>query len=265
MSQPDANYTDEWKCCRDAIDRFDGILVDLRKYGCSILTGLTTAGSFLGTSASGVIQVGVIIVTMALTVVLYYLDMYYQSLLFGSLFRARFLEIFKLNRGLTFHISAFYGASHAGRFLHFLYYGFLSALLILGTVVAVANTQYKTATPSPQASNLLVQNGNNPHLKTAIQLSNKTKTEISANCVAVTSLSTCIYSLFSSTLFLTVIIAGGTSFSFMVILVARSDQKRKSAVQTISRLLEMYRKDKDDLDKVNELEEYFTKYFQQYV
>jgi len=41
------NYSEEWKICRETIDRFDGILVDLRKYGFSILTGLTTAGSFL--------------------------------------------------------------------------------------------------------------------------------------------------------------------------------------------------------------------------
>jgi hypothetical protein len=43
------------------------------------------------------IQIGVIVVTMALIVVLYWLDTYYQGLLYGASFRSRFLEIFRLN------------------------------------------------------------------------------------------------------------------------------------------------------------------------
>jgi hypothetical protein len=79
------NYSEEWKVCRETIDRFDGILVDLRKYGFSILTGLTTTGSFLGFSApTANIQIGVIIVTMALIMVLYWLDIYYRSLISDS-------------------------------------------------------------------------------------------------------------------------------------------------------------------------------------
>src|SRR5919198_5006052 len=95
------NYSEEWKSCRDTADRFDEILHDLRKYGFSILTGLTTAGSFLGFAGpSKVLQIGVIVVTMVLIMVLYWLDIYYQSLLFGASFRARFLEIFRLKRAL---------------------------------------------------------------------------------------------------------------------------------------------------------------------
>jgi hypothetical protein len=45
-----ARYDQEWQKCRETADRLDGILVDLRKYGFTILTGLTTAGSFLSLS-----------------------------------------------------------------------------------------------------------------------------------------------------------------------------------------------------------------------
>ena len=101
------------------------------------MTGLTTAGSFLGFSGSAkVLQIGVIIVTMALIMVLYWLDIYYQSLLYGASFRARFLEIFRLKRALSISTAAFYGASRTGRILHFLYIGFLLGLFILGVFVA---------------------------------------------------------------------------------------------------------------------------------
>lgn len=136
------NYSDEWKACRDTADKFDSVLFDLRKYGFSILTGLTTAGSFLGFSGPAkVLQIGVIVVTMALIMVLYWLDIYYQSLLYGASFRARFLEIFRLKRALSIYTAAFYGASRTGRILHFLYVGFLLGLFILGLFVAgITNT-----------------------------------------------------------------------------------------------------------------------------
>lgn len=124
---------EEWKTCREAINRFDDILIDLRKFGFSFLTGLTTAGSFLGfASPEQNLQIGVIVVTMILVMVLYWLDLYYQNLLYGAMFRGRFLEIFKLNRGLGVYISAFYGAAKIGRILHFLYVGFLIGLFVLG-------------------------------------------------------------------------------------------------------------------------------------
>jgi hypothetical protein len=129
-------YDQEWQKCRETADKFDGILVDLRKYGFTILTGLTTAGSFLALSPTKSIQIGVIVVTMALIVVLYWLDTYYQSLLYGASFRSRFLEIFRLNRGLSVYISAFFGASFSSRVLQLLYFGFLAGLFILGLFAA---------------------------------------------------------------------------------------------------------------------------------
>ncbi len=130
-------YVQGWQKCRETADRLDGILVDLRKYGFTILTGLTTAGSFLGfSSPTKSIQIGVIVVTMALIVVLYWLDTYYQGLLYGASFRSRFLEIFRLNRGLSVYISAFFGATFSARMFQLLYFGFLVGLYILGLFAA---------------------------------------------------------------------------------------------------------------------------------
>jgi hypothetical protein len=58
------NFNDEWKACRKYIDKFDKLLIDLRKYGFSFVTGLMTAGSFLGFApdlSAKTIQIGVIV------------------------------------------------------------------------------------------------------------------------------------------------------------------------------------------------------------
>jgi hypothetical protein len=61
----------------------------------------------------------------------------YQGLLFGAVFRTRFLEIFKLDAGLTGYISAFFGASKVSPILHFLYIGFLGSAFVLGFFVTI--------------------------------------------------------------------------------------------------------------------------------
>jgi hypothetical protein len=133
----DNNFNDEWKRSRDTIDRYAGVLTDLRKYGFTLITGILTAGSFLGFSSTAALaQVAVIIVTMILVVVLYWLDTSYQSLLFGAVFRARYLGIFKLNWGLSIYISTFYAASRISWVVVVLYVGFLIGALILGIFVA---------------------------------------------------------------------------------------------------------------------------------
>ena len=52
MAQEDYdNYNEEWKSCRETVSKFDSTLIDLRKYGFTIITSLLTAGSFLGFNA----------------------------------------------------------------------------------------------------------------------------------------------------------------------------------------------------------------------
>src|SRR4030095_5394640 len=138
------NYNEEWKSCRETVSKFDSTLIDLRKYGFTIITSLLTAGSFLGfSSPTASLQVGVIIVTMTLIVILYWMDIYYQNLLVGSIFRTNFLEIFRLKRGLSFYISMLYGRSGMGAALHILYAGFLIAAFILGIFAATLSVNTK--------------------------------------------------------------------------------------------------------------------------
>jgi len=131
------NYNEEWKSCRETVTKFDNTLIDLRKYGFTIITGLLTAGSFLGFNEPTIsLQVGVIIVTMTLIVILYWMDIYYQNLLYGSILRTNFLEVFRLERGLSFYISKLFGRAGMGAILHILYAGFLVAAFILGMFAA---------------------------------------------------------------------------------------------------------------------------------
>jgi hypothetical protein len=134
--------TREWEESRKAIDKFDGMLIDLRKYGFSFLTGLIAAGSLLGVAAENGtedqfvrIQIAVIIVTMILVITLYWLDIYYETMLTAAVISSEFVEKYKLKMGLSAFIASFYLYSHLGGILKFLYILFLAGLPILGIFV----------------------------------------------------------------------------------------------------------------------------------
>lgn len=142
------NYVKEWEKSTEAVDKFDNMLIDLRKYGFSFLTGLIAAGSLLGLAAgtdpAGVlqvaefvkIQIAVIIVTMILVIALYWLDIYYQNVLTGAIIRSEFLGIYRIRKvELSTVISSFYLNSRLGGVLRFIYGAFLFGLLILGLFV----------------------------------------------------------------------------------------------------------------------------------
>ena len=131
---------EEWKNAREATSKFDEILVDLRKYGFSIITGIITADAFIGFSKPiADIQIGAIIVTMILIVILYWVDRYYDGLLWGAVMRTRFLETFRLERAhLSSYISGFL-PDKIVTLLHYMYGVFLLGALILGlSVTSVA-------------------------------------------------------------------------------------------------------------------------------
>jgi nucleoside 2-deoxyribosyltransferase len=91
----------DWQECRTTIGRLDSILVDLRKVGFSIITGLLTAGSFLGflglkapdsAATPADVSAAVFIAIMVLVTALYCFDTNYQVLLRGAVQRAWELE-----------------------------------------------------------------------------------------------------------------------------------------------------------------------------
>jgi hypothetical protein len=228
------NYSEEWVKAREATDKFDGNLFDLRKYGFSLITGLITAGSFLGFSTpTQLIQVGVIIVTMGLIIILYWLDIYHQSLLYGAVFRTRFLEIFRLNRGLSIYISALYGASHLGRGLHFIYIGFLIALFLLGLFVVNVATVTSDSSKNENANTFQSNtNGTSTLTKASLRL----------------------------ILYISFILA----FIGMVLIYLLSDLRRTRGVKRISSLFKYYYDDREDKDKVREVEEQLNILFDRY-
>lgn len=131
----------EWKSCNEIITKFDGILIDLRKYGFTVATGLMTAGSFFGLQSFAQFepfQIVIIFATMALIDVLYWLDVYYQTILTAVILRTQVLEK-RLSFGVDTYISRFYMRHRIGKALHILYIGFLVSLAIIGGYVVHVN------------------------------------------------------------------------------------------------------------------------------
>jgi hypothetical protein len=138
------DFVEELKNSNDIVTKIDQILIDLRKYGFTLLTGLTTAGAFLGFSSPlPFLQLSVIFATMILVAVLYWLDIYYQGILSAAVLCSQVLE-YKLHRRLSTYISNFYMLHKIGGVLHFLYGGFLVGLIFLALFVlsSMANTQF---------------------------------------------------------------------------------------------------------------------------
>ena len=85
---------EEWKECRQSIARFDQIIVDIRKYGFSLVTILLGAAGFLYTSPN--ITLGSILgVYFALSILIFALfrvDRYHEIFLRASVARAMEVE-----------------------------------------------------------------------------------------------------------------------------------------------------------------------------
>jgi hypothetical protein len=164
------NFLEEWKLSVETSMKFDEILVDLRKYGFTLITGLLTAGSFLGFTIGGdsvlnqvayanILHIGVITVTMFLVVILFWLDIYYQNLLYGSVIRTRFLEFSRLKQRLSIYISGIYTGSSMEFMLYAIYGGFLLGTFSLGIIVAGITTQSTAISTSNVSATMSSSNG----------------------------------------------------------------------------------------------------------
>jgi hypothetical protein len=85
---------DELAACRNAIDRMDQLLEDLRKYGFSLITALLTASGI----AAGITHAGSVLpvaaaTTMFLVIALFGIDMYYHVMLSAAVERSMDLEV----------------------------------------------------------------------------------------------------------------------------------------------------------------------------
>ena len=126
----------EWEECRKSIDRFDKILVDLRKSAFGVITTIFSAAAFLFTfsaTATAVpprIKVAVFVVICLLIVSTYFVDRIHQIWLEAAVIRARELED-KLGFALTGRISDRFRSTAAGM----IWIGLYAMLLIMGGIV----------------------------------------------------------------------------------------------------------------------------------
>lgn len=99
---------DEWKECRVTIDRFDKILVDLRKTGFGFVTAIAAAAQFLFKDDNNfATKVALLAMLVVLIVTLYLIDLSHQVWLDVAVKKAKGLEnvLFGQNVGLTSQIS----------------------------------------------------------------------------------------------------------------------------------------------------------------
>jgi hypothetical protein len=110
---------EEWKECRFSIDRFDRLLVDLRKTGFGFVTALVGAAAFIfGGKAETQVQhmaenTAISALITLLITTLYFFDYKHQVWLRGAVSRASTLET-PLDFKLTTHLSSEVHAEKAG-------------------------------------------------------------------------------------------------------------------------------------------------------
>jgi len=125
---------DEWKECRSAIGRFDGLLVDLRKTGFGFVTAIVSGATFFFTydqtkpvPESG--KFAVFSIIMVLTLTLYLIDRVHQVLLQDAVDHARTLEA-RLGFNLSGALSRRYQRKHAIRLGLAIYIVLLAAVFL---------------------------------------------------------------------------------------------------------------------------------------
>jgi hypothetical protein len=110
-----AGALDEWKECRNTIDRCDKLLVDLRKTGFGFITAVVGAAAYIFAKpdhAGSIMKSELFCSLVVLIVMLYLIDLAHQSWLVLAVKRAEVLEK-RLNFALTQTISQQFAASRA--------------------------------------------------------------------------------------------------------------------------------------------------------
>jgi hypothetical protein len=86
---------EEWKECRSTVARFDKSLVEIRKYGFTLVTGLLTANSYLFVKVDELTpmqMMGISLIMIFLIIGLFVLDRYYLVLVRAAVKRAKYIE-----------------------------------------------------------------------------------------------------------------------------------------------------------------------------
>lgn len=130
----------EWNVCQDSIRKFDEMILDIRKYGFTLLTVLLSADGFLyaKTDLKSAQAIGIYLALMALIFGLFLVDRCHEVFLRGAVQRAHELEG-KLNMGISTRITLFSRNLHTATWGTSLYVFFCIAntCLIMGVLVEI--------------------------------------------------------------------------------------------------------------------------------
>jgi hypothetical protein len=100
---------DEWKECRSTIDRFDKLLVDLRKTGFGFITALVGAATFIFGQSPPLTKILILFILVLLIITLYLVDRVHQIWLDSTVTYALELE-----KELGYHLTTRLGARFKG-------------------------------------------------------------------------------------------------------------------------------------------------------
>jgi nucleoside 2-deoxyribosyltransferase len=148
MSDDDRKrLTDEWTSCRNALGDFDKSLLDLRRFGFTLVTILLGADGFLSakTDITGIGIVGIFAALLILIVGLFQQDRMQEVFIRSTVIRAMELEE-RLGIGLSFQISYWSERVRTGTWGTLLYHFFCTA--DLGLAIAALLTPEKLSAGS---------------------------------------------------------------------------------------------------------------------
>lgn len=157
------DYEKEWEKSSAIVDKFDQIVIDLRKLGFSFVTGLIAAGSVFELGLN--VQNGIIQATFVLIAVLFWLDTYYQNVLVGALLRAQFLEIFRLKYATNFYVCGIYNKAKMDSFMTAIYVGLLVASGTIGFSINVITNADNNTTNVSKLEYLIQNNSASKSMK----------------------------------------------------------------------------------------------------
>jgi hypothetical protein len=126
-------FEKEWEKCLESTKNFDDILIDLRKYGFTFISALIGSEVFFGLALGA--QNAILLTVATITVVIYWLDLYYRNALSGSLLRSIFLEMFRLEGGLTYTVSSLYAKTKSEYYIVLLYGGLFATSIYIAAIL----------------------------------------------------------------------------------------------------------------------------------
>jgi hypothetical protein len=144
----------QWTESRKVIENLDGNLIDLRKYGFTIITSLLAATSIIyqvlpsGAIVTPLMKFAVILANLGLIAALYAVDCFYQTIQRAAAHKAKLIEeSLKDNFGLTAMIGIEYNVVKDWLFIELVYSGFAVVSALLGYAALTGDNSLRLLVP----------------------------------------------------------------------------------------------------------------------